>query len=127
MEKTLHKLVVLEREARDFGFDWPDQQTIFDQIESELLEIKNAITEQESPQRVQEEIGDLFHGVLSLATFLGYDIEKIIEIVTKKFGHRIDLLKQIAKEHDFVSLKGCSTEQVLLFWKEVKKREQKSK
>ncbi|WP_164503836.1 nucleoside triphosphate pyrophosphohydrolase family protein [Rickettsiales endosymbiont of Stachyamoeba lipophora] len=40
----LNKLLEIERQAADFGFNWPGLQMIFDQIASECDEIKESIT-----------------------------------------------------------------------------------
>ena len=41
----LEKLILLEKKYADFGFDWPDTDSIFKQILSEVAEVKSAITQ----------------------------------------------------------------------------------
>ena len=77
---TLKKIVKLEREARNFGFDWPNKEMIFDQIISEIEEIKQA-----KDSELQEEVGDLLHAVISLCIFLNYDLEETLGYVVTRF------------------------------------------
>ncbi len=120
---ALQNLIELERDTRNFGFDWPDQQTIIEQALSECQEIAEAIHQQEPPHRVQEEIGDLLHTAISLCIFSGYDVEETLAKIVNKFGARMTLLKEIAYRKGFESLEGQSFEFMLELWKEAKARQ----
>ncbi len=117
----LDKLVHLEKDARDFGFDWPDQFMILDQAISECEEIRDAITHRESDDRVQEEIGDLLHTAISLCLFSGFDVEETLFKVTDKFGNRMATVKKLAQDQGLQNLKGQSTDMMLGLWAESKK------
>ena len=117
----LKKLIALEKEAIEFGFDWPDYEMILGQAMSECAEIKDAI-ENKTSKDVQEEIGDLLHSAIALCNFKGYDIEETIAITVKKFSARINALKEIAKERSLPNLHNQSTEFLLELWQEAKKR-----
>lgn len=56
---ALKDLITLEKDARDYGLDWSDYEMILEQVIDECREIKEAINDGESKERVQEEIGDL--------------------------------------------------------------------
>ena len=53
----IDKFIALDQDARDFGFEWPSIEMIFQQISSELEEVKDAIANKEPKERMQEEIG----------------------------------------------------------------------
>lgn len=116
----LEEMVTLEKETRDFGFEWPHMESILDQIRSECLEIKESVTLQESRDRIQEEIGDLIHAVFSLCQFLDCDLEETIEKTRLKFQDRLDRLRKLAAEEGLDSLKGKSVEFALQLWHKVK-------
>lgn len=120
---ALKKLIQLEEDARNVGFDWPDLDMIIDQAISECQEIKDAHIEKEPRDRLQEEIGDLLHSAISMCVFMGFDVEKTLENVTQKFGARMQALKQIAKEKGYNSLEGESIDVLLALWKEAKKHD----
>ena len=114
-------LILLEQDARGvFGFNWPHQEMIINHAISECQEIKDAINNQESSQRIQEEIGDLLHIAISLCIFTGYDFDETIKKTVEKFGYRINALKNVANKHGFKNLKGQSYEFMLKLWREVK-------
>ena len=117
----LDKLIKLEIEARDFGFDWPNVDMILDQAISGCAEIKDAI-ENKTSQDVQEEIGDLIHTAFSLCRFAGYNPKETLEKVVKKFSARMDALKEVTHERGLTSLKNQPIEFLLELWNEAKKR-----
>ena len=119
---VLGALIALEKDAVAFGFDWPNQEMIFEQIISECTEIKDAMRNDESPVRVQEEISDLLHAAISLCMYSGFDVNETIAIVNKKFKWRMAALKAVAAEHELDSLSGESFEFMLELWSEAKKR-----
>ena len=118
----LHELIKTDLEARDFGFEWPDKNFILEQILSECTEVKEAVENNESEERIQEEIGDLIHCAISLCLFYGYDVEETISKTEAKFAGRINALKEVMKEKGIKSLYGAPIEEQLGYWKEGKKR-----
>lgn len=119
----LKKLITLEKEKHAFGFDWPNQEMILSQITSECAEVKEAIQNQESKNRVQEEIGDLLHAVISLCEFSGFDVDETLSKVGSKFDRRMGNLKAEAQKHGLSDLKGQSYEFMLELWEASKNKE----
>lgn len=118
----LNELISVENDAVAFGFDWPNQDMIFDQILSECDEIKQAIQNGEPPLRIQEEISDLLHAVVSLCMYSGFDVNETITIINKKFKGRMIALKALAAEQGLNSLSDKSFEFMLELWSDAKKR-----
>lgn len=125
MSDNLKKLIELEKEAVDFGFEWPNPKSIIKQAINECSEIEEAINNNESLDRIQEEIGDLIHAALSLCRFIGLDIHQTLYRLTIKFSNRIDKLKLITKKHGLNSLVGQDTAFMLKLWDEAKKLDKK--
>ncbi|PPE03076.1 MazG nucleotide pyrophosphohydrolase domain-containing protein [Holospora curviuscula] len=94
----LSKLIALEQDARKFGFDWPDHFMILDQIIDECREVREKIDQGSNKERLQEEIGDLLHSVISLCVFAGFDVEETISKTNVKFSRRTQLLKELTKQ-----------------------------
>lgn len=117
----LEKLIELEKDARAFGFDWPNEKMIIEQAISECDEICDAIDQDESKQRIQEEIGDLLHTAISLCVFSGYDVDETLAKVNNKFGKRMAILKEITKKRGLNDLHEQSFDLMLDIWKEAKK------
>lgn len=84
----LQELIKTDLQTREFGFVWPDQDFIMNQIISECEEVKEAIETNEPSHRIQEEVGDLIHCVISLCLFHGFDVEETISKTEAKFSDR---------------------------------------
>jgi len=125
MSEALNKLIEIEKDAIEFGFEWPNEKAILQQAISECTEIQEAIENNESSDRIQEEIGDLLHAAISLCIFAGFDPEQTLNNLVKKFKTRMDNLKLVTKERKLLTLKGQSTEFMLELWDEAKNLDQK--
>jgi NTP pyrophosphatase (non-canonical NTP hydrolase) len=75
----LHDLLFLEKDAREFGFEWPNEAMIIEQVIDECKEIKEAIEKKERHERIQEEMGDLLHSTISLCDFAGFDLNETFD------------------------------------------------
>lgn len=119
----LLNLIDLEQDARKFGFDWPNHFMILDQIIDECREVREEIDNGSNQKKLQEEIGDLLHGVISLCIFSGYNVEETIDKINAKFSKRMQLLKALAQRQGLKNLHGQSIDFMLNLWREVKKIE----
>ena len=117
---VLNGLIFLEKEAKVFGFDWPNEIMIIDQALDECREIKEVINNNESRERLQEEIGDLLHSAISLCVFTGFDVEETLSKVIVKFGSRMQAIKSLTEAEGLVNLQGQSFDFMLELWKQAK-------
>ena len=116
----LEKMIALEKEAADFGFEWPNHEMILDQAIDECREIKDAL-KTGSAAEVQEEIGDLLQAAIGVCVFAGFDVEGILTQTNQKFSARMEALKRITHERGLQDLKGQPLDFMLDLWKEVKR------
>lgn len=123
MVSIIEKLTILEKQAADKGFIWPDVGMILDQIESECQEIREAIHQKEGQARIQEEIGDLLHAVFSLCVFMKFDGQETLTQATNKFEKRLSTLFKIADEQGYTDLKSESIETLISLWKLAKEHD----
>jgi uncharacterized protein YabN with tetrapyrrole methylase and pyrophosphatase domain len=117
---SLNELVRLENDAREFGFDWPDEAMIIDQAIDECREIREAIEKKEPRERIQEEIGDLIHSAISLCLFAGFDVEETIGKVNHKFGNRMRVVKELTHELGLKNLQGRPIDFMMELWRKAK-------
>lgn len=111
----LDKMTALEKEADAFGFKWETAEQIKDQINSELREVDVHLLDNDKT-KLQEELGDLLHAVLSLTVFCGFDPHKTVEDSVNKFEKRFNLVKQLAAEQGLKDLNGKSFSELMAFW-----------
>lgn len=116
----LDELIYLEKDASAFGFEWPNKTMIIEQAIDECQEIRDAIENQESPDRLQEEIGDLIHSAISLCLFAGFDVTETIDKVNHKFGKRMQAIKMLTHQLGLENLRGQSFEFMLELWHKAK-------
>lgn len=122
---ALNELLYLEKDARAFGFEWPNEEMIIEQAIDECREIKEALQNQETNERIQEEIGDLIHSAISLCVFAGFDVDETLSKVNAKFGKRLQIVKSLTHELGLPNLKGKSIDFLLTLWREAKDKEVK--
>lgn len=119
--EALDKLIELEIDARQFGFDWPNKEAVIEQAISECEEIREAIDNKESEHRIQEEIGDLIHTAISLCVYAGFDTKETIAKAVSKFDARMQNVKSLTEKEGLTTLKGQTTEFMLKLWAEAKR------
>jgi uncharacterized protein YabN with tetrapyrrole methylase and pyrophosphatase domain len=119
MDEIEH-MVALEKDARQFGFDWPNVQMIVDQLLSECTEIQEDITLNSSEAKIQEEIGDLILATISLCAALKLDVKDTITKANTKFEGRMTALKAITHDLGMDHLHGQPIERTMQLWREAK-------
>jgi uncharacterized protein YabN with tetrapyrrole methylase and pyrophosphatase domain len=120
MNTNLDQLIALEKDTREFGFDWPDVQLIIEQAIDECREIKEALHLNESQERIQEEVGDLLHTAISLCLFLNFDVDDTLAKTNLKFSDRMSAVKALTHELGLENLEGQTFEMMLSLWKKAK-------
>ena len=91
---ALTRAIKLQRRAARVGFDWPEPLQILDKIEEEALELKNEITAGAKPDRIEDELGDLFFALVNLARHLEADPEAALRHTNAKFERRFHAIEQ---------------------------------
>ena len=119
----IKKIVKVENQAKNFGFYWPNTDVIMDQIHSECQEIDELLKDKNSsPERLQEEIGDLLHAAFSLSVYCGHDPENTLEEALAKFEKRFIQTKNLAQEAGHKNLHGKNMKEMMAYWDKAKKQ-----
>ena len=92
---ALPRSAKLQKRAAQVGFDWPDISNVFDKLEEEIGELKEAIAEGHPRAAVESEIGDILFVVANLARKLGHDPEKALASTNIKFTQRFSRVEQL--------------------------------
>lgn len=119
---ALTRAVKLQRRAARVGFDWPDILPVLDKIEEEIAELKQEIRDGSAPERVTDELGDLFFVLANLARHLDRDPEAALRHANAKFTRRFQAI-----EAHFAAagreLSEASLAEMEAVWQDVKKAE----
>ena len=100
------KAMRLQEKAKQVGFEWDTREQVWNKVEEEIQELKEAISlqqAQESPdhqkalqENVEEEFGDLVFSMINYARFLNVDAENALERTNKKFIGRFRKMEEEA-------------------------------
>jgi XTP/dITP diphosphohydrolase len=117
---ALVKAMRLQEKAKQVGFEWDNKEQVWDKVEEESRELKEA-EQLNSPARMEEEMGDLLFSLINYARFLQVDAENALEKTNKKFIYRFTQMeKQAALTQR--TLAGMSLAEMDALWNSVKKQ-----
>lgn len=102
----------ISKKAVKVGFEWPDENSLYDCVMSEIQEFKEAKTKEEK----EEELGDLLFAVVNLARWNKIDAEQALLKANKKFVNRF---REMEKNTD-KDLEQLSFEEWDNLWKKAK-------
>lgn len=124
MSKTtqdlLQKIITQEKTAAEFGFYWENVEQLFEQIQSECTEVKEAWLNQDNVH-LKEEVGDLISAAISLCIFLKLDPAETLSESVEKFQHRYDSLVTLVNQDGLLHLKNKPMDILLDYWDKAKK------
>jgi nucleoside triphosphate diphosphatase len=111
----------LQRRAARVGFDWPEAAPVFNKIEEEIAELREATAEGE-PLRIVDEIGDLLFAVVNLARHVAADPEQALRAACRKFERRFRRVETLLAAAGR-SVEGASLEEMEAQWQKAKAEE----
>ncbi len=85
---ALTRAVKLQKRAARVGFDWTEPKEILDKIEEEIGELRAEIDTDGTPDRIEDEIGDLAFALVNLARRLEVDPDAALRRTNRKFDRR---------------------------------------
>ncbi|MBA4197580.1 MAG: nucleoside triphosphate pyrophosphohydrolase [Chitinophaga sp.] len=114
------KAARIQEKAKKVGFEWDNAAQVWDKVEEEIAELKEAIS-LESIEQTEEEFGDVLFSLINYARFLKIDAEGVLEKTNKKFINRFTQMETIASAQG-KNLADMSLEEMDAIWNEVKKQ-----
>ena len=91
---SLVKAMRMQDKAAQVGFDWPSKDGVWDKVDEELQEFKEA----EGIEK-EEEFGDLLFSLVNYARWLKINPDDALEKTNKKFKYRFETIEQYAKDN----------------------------
>jgi MazG family protein len=119
----------LSTKASRVGFDWQRIEDIFDKLQEELGELREAITQHAATAaetdhtRVREEIGDVLFAVTNIARSLQVEPEAALKVTNRKFRRRFRHIEQGLKKRGR-SLDAATLDEMEALWQEAKRSEE---
>ncbi|HUP47329.1 MAG TPA: nucleoside triphosphate pyrophosphohydrolase [Thermoanaerobaculia bacterium] len=94
---ALQKASRLTEKAARVGFDWRRAEDVFEKIDEELRELRQAAAEQRV-EAVAEEIGDLLFTLANVARKLAINPEEALQRTNRKFTRRFEAMERAVRE-----------------------------
>jgi len=117
---SLIKAQKLQKKAAKEGFDWNQINDVFDKLDEEIKEFKEAVLKNPGAD-IQSEIGDIIFVITNIAKFYEVDAEEALRSTNNKFIKRFQYIEQKMEEKG-KTLKDCPLEEMERYWQEAKNR-----
>lgn len=112
----------MQEKTKQVGFEWENATQVWEKVEEEMAEFRKTIQEKESPERKEEEFGDILFSLINYARFEGIDPETALEKINVKFKRRFEFIEANAPK----PLIDMSLYEMDALWNKAKHLENKS-
>jgi len=116
---ALPKSLRIQQKAKKVGFDWDTLEQVWEKVEEEMDELKEAVASGDQ-NHIEEEYGDLLFSLSNYARCMKVDPEGALERTNQKFIKRFKKLEEVVKSRnqDLTKMTLAEMDEV---WNEVKK------
>lgn len=111
----------IQKKLAKVGFDWPDNNGIFEKVREELGEVEDALAEG-NHEHLEEELGDLLTAVVNLCRFNKVRPNIALHLANEKMKRRFLALFTLAQSRG-IPLDNEHAREMNLLWDEIKKDE----
>ncbi len=118
---ALHEAHKISSRVVRVGFDWPEIDAVFDKLQEEITELREAIADGSASEAVADEVGDVLFTMVNVARFLHIDSESALKRSNRKFRSRFRYVEdQLALEGKTAA--DASVEDMEALWQQAKRR-----
>jgi len=121
---ALIKAMRIQEKARGIGFDWEEKLQVWEKVEEEMQEFKEAFNGAEASEINKEnasgEFGDLLFSLINYARFIDINPEEALERTNLKFIKRFQYLEKAAKDAGR-KIEDMTLAEMDVYWEEAKK------
>lgn len=115
---ALVKASRIQEKVAGVGFDWKHSDQVWEKVEEEIGELKEAV-ENKQQDAVEDEFGDVLFSMINYARFLNINPENALERTNKKFIKRFQYLENKAKGLQ-KKLSDMTLAEMDIYWEEAK-------
>jgi XTP/dITP diphosphohydrolase len=112
----------IQEKVRGVGFDWDETKQVYDKVLEEMAELQHEVVSQSSPERIEEEFGDLLFALINYARFIDVNPEDALERTNRKFIKRFKILEERARESGR-QLHDMTLAEMDVWWTDAKRTE----
>lgn len=116
------KALRIQEKSKQVGFEWDNIGQVKEKVKEEFEELEQAIFSG-VPDKIEDEMGDVFFALVNYARFANIDPEQALERTNRKFIRRFQFIEQKAAVLE-KNLESMSLEEMDELWNEAKRNEQ---
>jgi len=94
----LERAYQLQKKAAKVGFDWPDEQGVWEKVHEEIDEVRSV--DAGNQDHLREELGDLLFSVVNISRYLGIDPAEALHECNSKFTSRFSYVEKKMNEEN---------------------------
>jgi len=111
----------IQEKVAAVGFDWDNDEDVWNKVEEELAEFRVARLENDKAA-IEEEFGDVLFSIVNAARFAGLNAEQSLQNANVKFMKRFRRLEELARE-TAQNLDSMSLAEMDALWNRAKQEE----
>lgn len=116
---ALFRAQKVSEQAVNSGFEWPEIDDVFDKLDEELGELKDAL-HSGNQQNIEEEIGDMLFTMVNISRKAGFNAETTMQRATDKFIRRFTKMTELAEAQD-TAIEKMAIAAMQKLWDQAKK------
>ena len=106
----------LGQRAKRAGMDFADINSAVEALESEIAELKKAISENSN---IEEEIGDVLFSAVNVSRLCGFDSEEALSKASDKFTERFRRTEELTR-FDGIDMRSLNIDELDVYWRKAK-------
>lgn len=106
----------MQDKTKQVGFEWENRDQVWEKVEEEMQEFNVEVKSGASPDKIEEEFGDVLFSLVNYARYIGVDPETALEKVNRKFKSRFEYIEANATK----DLNDMTLEEMDVLWNEAK-------
>lgn len=115
---SLKRADKIQKRAARVGFDWPDAEPIYNKIQEEADEVKEAVSRGNNKD-IEDELGDLLFSVVNLARHYEVDAELALLRANDKFSRRFKDVEKLSTNQG-LDMSAMSLAELDVLWNQAK-------
>lgn len=116
---SMVKSMRIQEKARGVGFDWENPEQVWEKVQEELNEFREA-AERGREDESMSEFGDLLFSLINYARFKNINPDEALERTNRKFIKRFKYLEESANKSG-KNLHDMTLDEMDVYWNEAKK------
>lgn len=112
----------VQEKAAGVGFEFPDREEAWTKVQEELVEFREAVRDEESAERREEEFGDLLFALVNYARYADINPENALRETVDGFTRGFQQVERCLSERG-VSIDEADLSEMRRLWAETKENE----